>query len=596
MSTKVKYGREWPLDFEDWQIELKMFQHPDWSTTNSLPPWKHFIKASQLLWGPENTKMQFLWHPWAVDMVKACVKHQEVGLCGPGSCGKSQFMAVWTILNWLVDPAHTLIFVTSTTIPRAQQKIWGAIESYYSALPDHIKQIGAIVNTPTPVIWTETNGARIKTAGIHLVAAAQSQARESIGKLQGSKANSHPKHRNGRLLLIMDELSDLSHAVLAAIENLKSNDYFHALAAANPRSKYDPFSLFVEPKQGYESISVESSTWETSRGGICLHFDDMKNPNFTARENKWPIKKWEIIAETLENSDLNSPEFWRNFRGYWCPFGSDTTIYTDEDIKAAGADKQFTNWRLSKEKIRVMGVDSAFSSGGDRTIAMVGELGYDSNAMVQVVNIIATEEISINAGDKTKSPSQQVSEKIIETASKYGVDPDNVGFDSTVSSAADNLAMIWKRNDFYRVDFRGGATGLTISDLDPTPANEKYANRVTELWFFGKELLRHRQLYGIHDDLAMELVVRKYSTTKAGTVSRQIAESKKDMRKRTGGRSPDMSDAMCIMLDLCRQKHGLRTPVTKLDNDPKTREGNSWLDFVKKKASPRTGNKLTYGA
>jgi hypothetical protein len=47
---------------------------------------------------------------------------------------------------------------------------------------------------------------------------------------------------------------------------------------------------------------------------------------------------------------------------------------------------------------------------------------------------------------------------------------------------------------------------------------------------------------------------------------------------------------------LCRQKHGLRTPVTKLDNDPKMRQGNNWLEYVKKKAAPRSANRLTYGA
>jgi hypothetical protein len=594
METRNKYGRAWPIEFEDWQIELKMYQHPEWRTTNSLPTWKHFVRAAQILWGPNNQKQQFIWHPWASDMAKACTQNQEVGLCGPGSSGKSQFMAIWAILNWLVDPAHTLIFVTSTTIPRAQQKIWGAVESYYAALPDHIRGIGQLVNTPTPVIWTEVNDVRIKTAGIHLVAAAQSQARESVGKLQGSKANSHPTHRNGRCILIMDELSDLSHAVLAAIENLKSNDFFHALAAANPRSKYDPFSLFVEPEGGYETISVDSPSWKTARGGICLHFDDLKNPNFLARENLWPIKKWEVIAQTLENGDMNSPEFWRNFRGFWCPYGADTTIYTDEDIKAAGADKTFNNWRLSREKTLVMGVDSAFSSGGDRTIAVIGELGWHREQLTQVVNIKAVEEITISAADKTRNPSQQVSEKLIEIAKKYGVDPQNVGFDATVSAAADALAMVWGRNDFYRVDFRGGATKLTISDLDPTPASDKYANRVTELWFFGKELLRHRQLYGINDDLAMELVVRKYSQAKSGPITRLQAESKKDMRKRTGGRSPDASDAMCILLDLCRQKHNLRTPITRLPNDPGKAKGG-WLAFVKNQNSARAPRRLDYG-
>lgn len=616
---KQKYGLEWPDHIEDWQIELKLYQFPHWAKEKGLAPWKHFVNAAQILWGPKNPKAQFVWHPWAVDMTMAACSTNELGLCGPSSCGKSEWSAIWVILNYLVDPAHTLYYVTSTTIPRAKDKIWGTIEKYWSALPDHVASVGKLVGNPTPSIWTEINGKRIAQAGIHLVAVSPSQGREAINKLQGAKARAAvnandiltPGH--SRCGLMADELSDLAHGILSAISNLKSNMWWHAVGAANPRHKLDPFSIFVEPEDGYESITVDSSRWKTRRGGICLHFDDMKNPNYlqymeyvrdsefgkNVREDgshkpytrKWPIKGGDKIAEEVRNGDMTSPEFWRNFRGFWSPVGSEATIYTDEDIKASGGDRRFTNWLLTRPKIRACGVDSAFSSGGDSTIAVVGDLGYCAERRTMVVDIIAVEELTINAADKTKTPTRQVGEKIRDIISKYQVPIPDLGFDSTNIPAADSLAEVLGSNDFFRINFSGAATSTPVSELDPTPASDKYGSRVTELWFFGKELLRHRQLYGITDELALELIVRKYDTGRAGTVSRLTAESKKEMKKRTGGRSPDKADAMCILLDVFRQRHGLRTSATKL-NKTATGGSSAWLEFCKKTSSPRSGNRL----
>lgn len=517
----------------------------------------------------------------------------------------SEWMATWVILNYLTDPLHTLIYVTSTTIPRAKQKIWSRVVRYWNALPDHIRTVGKMVENPTPSIWSnDKDGKRIMSAGVHLVAAAAGQGREAQNKLQGSKANDATNYQNGRMLFVGDEFSDLSHAVIPLVSNLKSNPTFHMVASANPNHPYDPFSHLVEPVGGYETIDVDTSMWRTKRGGICLHFDDIKNPNWLAYrdhlesgkdpsefQNPWPIKKGELVEEAFVGSDVNSIEFWRNFRGFWAPSGADDTIFTDTDIKGAKATDDFTNWMLSKQKIRVMGVDSAFSSGGDDTYATIVDMGWCKERNIPVVQIIAEEPILISA-KSDKNPDQQVGEAVKGLLVKYNVEIYSLGFDSTVSSAANYLAVVLENNDFHRVSFRGSASDIPISDLDPAPANQRYGNRVSELWFFGRELIRRGQLYGISRETASELIVRKYDTTKFGEQSRLTAETKRDMKKRTGGKSPDRADALMIALDVLKTRYNLRCSATKLIYKSGSTQGR-WLDFVEKQNSTRTLPRLS---
>jgi hypothetical protein len=593
------YGLEWPDGMERWQVELKLYQNPTWDPTPT-PAWKHFIRACQILWGPNNPRAQFVWHPWAVDMTIEACRTRELALMGPSSNGKTVWMAVWTLGNLLADPVHTLIFLTSIGIERAKQKVWGTVEHFYNGLPPQASAGLDYVSNPTPSIMVEVNGRRLSTAGIHLVAAAAANSREASNKLQGSKAFSNPGMANGRCFLVADELSDLSHAVLSATGNLKSNPFFHFSAAFNPRHKYDPGAIMAEPAGGWETVTIDSERWETKRGGICLHFDDVRNPNWLAlqehrRQGKldsdfkdpWPNKGAFLVEEEMTKGDITSPDYWRNSRGWWCPLGSEQTVYTDEDIKGAGADRNFTDWLLTKPKVRVLGVDSAFSSGGDNTIVTILDMGYCNQRRCPVVDVVATEEITIDATNKTKTGSRQVGEGVLALMRKYSVPIPDLGFDATNITAADALAEVLGSNDFFRVDFRGNATDTPVSYLDETPAKDKYGNRVTELWFFGKELLRHTQLYGIPDETASELIVRRFETSKAGGLSKMTVESKKDMKKRTGGRSPDRADSLAIALDVLRQRHGLRTHQSNTLIQTNSPTSSAWLDFCKEKASAR---------
>jgi len=105
-----------------------------------------------------------------------------------------------------------------------------------------------------------------------------------------------------------------------------------------------------------------------------------------------------------------------------------------------------------------------------------------------------------------------------------------------------------------RIAFGGKASELPASPADPVPANKRYANRVSEIWWSGRTLLQTGQLKGITPSLAKELTSRTYQTEK-GEHMRISVESKVDMKMRIG-QSPDEADAALMLVDLCRTRFG----------------------------------------
>jgi hypothetical protein len=139
---------------------------------------------------------------------------------------------------------------------------------------------------------------------------------------------------------------------------------------------------------------------------------------------------------------------------------------------------------------------------------------------------------------------------------KLGIKPENVAVDSTGAGSpfCDVLAGEWS-DQFLRVQFGGKASDRRVSMNSRLTGEELYTNRVSELWFVGKEFLRTQQLRGISDVLAKEMCVRRYEMVKSGTLRVKV-ETKAELKQRMG-QSPDIADAAFITLDLARQRHGL---------------------------------------
>ena len=118
-----------------------------------------------------------------------------------------------------------------------------------------------------------------------------------------------------------------------------------------------------------------------------------------------------------------------------------------------------------------------------------------------------------------------------------------------------------------RVTFGGKASDKRVSMNSQLTGEELYTNRVSELWFVGKELMRTRQIYGVSSDLAQEMCARNYDMVKTGSLKVKI-ESKIEFKARFG-RSPDLADAAFLALDCARQRMGLVAIDPPKDDDGK---------------------------
>ena len=88
-----------------------------------------------------------------------------------------------------------------------------------------------------------------------------------------------------------------------------------------------------------------------------------------------------------------------------------------------------------------------------------------------------------------------------------------------------------------------------ISSSGAAYRNDKYANKVTEMWFDARDLVRTGLFRGIdvNSQFVKQLCQRRYTSVRKNYY--QI-ERKRDMKKRIG-RSPDLADAfiyLCSML------------------------------------------------
>lgn len=453
-------------------------------------------------------------------------------------------MAAWGIINWLSQPQDTLVLMTSTTLREARKRIWGSVMSLLSVIDGAPIRIRDSIGNAA---YVDANGTLIERAGLSLIAAEKSKTREAVGKFIGIKQK--------RVILIGDELSELSEAILqAGLSNLSKNPFFQMIGMSNPNSRFDAFGVWSEPKSGWDSIDVQTADeWSTKWGGHYLRLDGERSPNIVLGEEKYP---WLPTAAKLEEDrELLGPEsrgYMRMVRAVF--FDSDETvgIYSESELTTSGAMGE-VEW--ASKPTKVAGIDPAFTNGGDRTIMYVAEVGYAKNGQY-VCRFDNYYHLNDDATNKAVPRTYQIVHQIIDHCKRLGITPDNVAVDSTGAGApfCDVLAGEWSPN-ILRVSFGGKPSDKRVSMNSRLTGEELYSNRVSELWFVGKELMRTKQIYGIRTELAQEMCARNYDMVKSSSLKVKI-ESKPEFKSRFG-RSPDLADAAFLALDCARQQLGL---------------------------------------
>ena len=184
-----------------------------------------------------------------------------------------------------------------------------------------------------------------------------------------------------------------------------------------------------------------------------------------------------------------------------------------------------------------------------------GKVGYDKTGQY-VCELGEAVHLKDDATNKSTPRSYQIVKQVRQECGKRGVKALDLGVDSTGAGSplCDLLAGEWS-DDFLRVSFGGKASDRRASASSKLLGHELYVNRVTELWFVGKELVRTKQLFGIDHVLAQEITGRNYDMVKGATLRMKL-EGKLDFKARYG-QSPDLADASFLCLDVARQRHGL---------------------------------------
>lgn len=552
-----RYGCYWDEGESDLTIELACYRMGLTEDEGGLGKAGHFRNCVDLIWNHPDSNKRFDWHPWAERMLEKSVEWKYLGVAGCASSGKTDFYAVYSIISYLSDPAGTMVLVTSTSLKDSRRRIWGSITEYWQAMPQECR-VGKLVDSHGLIKFVDPEtGVVSERSGIALIAGDPKKEKEAVGKLIG--------YKRGRVILVADELPELSEAILeAALGNLNSNPEFQLIGIGNPASHYDAFGVFCKPKEGWKSITALDDEWETDYGW-CIRFDGLKAPNVVAREEIYPWMLTEAkIEEGKKNLGENSPSFWRMYRGFWCPTGSEDGCYSEGDIIMFDA-QDTVFWK--EPPTRVAALDASFSANGDRAVALLGNIGETIDGLTVLQTDSEYKELLEDVTKPEVPRNFQIAQQFKELCEEEKVTPFNAAVDSTGAGGpfCDILAVVWSA-DFLRVYFGGVASDRQVAASDERTGKEAFSNRMSEIWMAGKAFLRSGQLKGLPDQACKEMVSRLYKTRKKNDKVVIEVEPKPEMKARIG-KSPDVADTVFILLDLARERHGIvsteRSEVSK---------------------------------
>lgn len=561
---KDTLGRDISAPMSDWMIERELLAAPDDAKPSG---WRgkafHLRQFISEIWGMPNDLFYIEWNPNAVEILERYCSNQITAVAGHASSGKSYIFAAIACAEFLVRPITTKILVTSYTKKSAQGKIWGDIKNCWTVATQFFGGLvpGRLLEGQSTIRY-EVGGVKNSKAGLELLAGEASEVSESTKKIQGYKSDT--------IIVIGDEWATMPVAIYNdVLSNLRANPNSRLLAGFNPDAFHDPGGLISRPKGGWHKVSVDSTGWETQIGGYCVHFDGERSPNIIDINAKWRgLLDHKMLASMRDVFPKGTKKDDQMVRGWWSATGARTAIYDEADIEKFGSDRKERRW--VGPTIIVAGLDIGNAHGGDKTILTFGRVGLAKTDAGEVQVVCQREETLVL--NENMSLDDSLSEQIVKRVKfemMEGVWGPGASFEGqkrncpTMNLAVDctgggtHFAALLARDigpGFIMVGFGEKASDRRVARNDKRKGHEAFANKVSELWGVGVQLVRTSQLRNLDPDLIFELTIRTY---KDDAAKRMLIESKEDMKTRTNGQSPDRADSWVLMVEAARVRGSL---------------------------------------
>ena len=409
-------------------------------------------------------------------------------------------------------------------------------------------------------------------------------AMDEVGKVQGAKAKDR-KQEDGFFIIYLDEIGAgyPTMNILRALHNLRSNRNFHMFTGCNPFTPVGQLDGELgRPTQGYESLKIEEDfSWLSKNGSKTYRFDGLQSPNIVLHCNRWPWLFNEERHQQLLMSTTRDSDFYNSQCRAFMNIGSGNRyVLTIPDIRAGRVDAPF-EWS-AKDKWKVAFLDPALSTDGDNAILAIIEGGEQRSTAGEMAPILYASKL-INIPIFTgKTADAEWVKKCIEvrgqTANSHvlgqlipveeqlaintgamlaieGVPRPNFAYDDSMRSKVME-AMLWALGDGPKaVSSVGDPEDIPMYppswDVDQSTGKRTLVTWkmhcqkfVSQVWFFGASVVRSG-VFRCHPSVmvALDQATQRFWGYAAGGKKR-VVESKKEMKDRNHGASPDEADAL----------------------------------------------------
>lgn len=492
----------------------------------------------------------FEYHEWTNRLLDGVCNRTLIGLPGCAGSAKtyniSNFAATW----WLCDPSESSVILVSTSKESLRKRAWAEISRCYCDAPEEIR--GNFVDSR--MIWNADYGdARHAIFG-------KAVEEGAITKVADDIKGIHTR----RQMVIIDEATSVPEAIFDACSNLFSYpEEFLMVVIGNPRNRLDQFCKFIEPADGWNSVTVDDEEWEGKPlheyGGavpLVIRFDAEKSPNITeGRIVSRHLPLPHTVAARKQAAGGQTPLWWSNFRGFPPPEGICKTVFSESAITAQNG---FGPFEFSGESFQIIGGFDHARNGGDRPALRFAKMGLIAGGKLGVewmppivlhVNAASTVPIDFQLAEQVRLHCEHFVYKQVD----YHCPFENLAVDATGEGAG--FADILQRtvsSKILRVMFSACASDDAASLEDIRPSTEVYENKRVEMYFRARDMLNHGQLRGIDRETAVELCTIEFDDS----ARRLKLQSKKDYRKKFR-RSPDLADSAVLVCEVARIR-GLR--------------------------------------
>lgn len=511
----------------------------------------HLHDLCDLIWRRPG-KECFKWNPWLETMLEAfCSDNTEVLLTSGNSSGKTFSTALYLLNQFYCSPTDTRVSIASTTRDGLKGRIWADFRKLHMSAMEVIGKVGHLVDSDI-CIQSVRGDSRHGVFGVSIV---QGEEKKALGRLIG--------FHTPRSFVAVDELTDVNWSIITSLTSFftaKRRSQF--IGTGNASFFFDSHGRMCEPEDGWNSITVNSDSWKTKRGGLAVHFNAMKSPNVLAHKTIYDFLPTQAdIDDTLKKYGESSPEMYRFRYGFWCPEGVTRTVLNNSIIAKFQAMEK-ASWKDSNQRLWA-GLDPAFE-GGDRCVLRFGltgvsDMGIETlelsrNAEGEPDILYIKTDVSMKDPDGKPVPIHyQIARQVKRECEARGIPPDRFGMDTTGEGGglASIISEEWGHG-FVQVEFGGKASDMAVSEINPKLRKDEYKNKVAELWFSFRTSVMLGQVRGLDPDTALEFCSRLFVVE-----NKIVLETKAEMKARAGARSPDLADAAAILLNTVQRRGGL---------------------------------------